>query len=80
MVLVVKNPPARAGDVRDTDGFDPWIWKIPWRRERLLTLVFWHGKFHGLYSPWCWKELDTTEHLSLSLKEVLGSWDFQLKN
>ena len=29
-------------------GFDPWVWKIPWRRERLPTLVFWPGEFHGL--------------------------------
>ena len=32
-------------------GFDPWVWKIPWNRERLPT-VFWPGEFHGLYSPW----------------------------
>ena len=29
--------------------------------------VFWPGEFHGLYSPWGHKELDTTEWLSLSL-------------
>ena len=46
-------------------GFSPW--KIPWRRERLPTPVFWHGEFHGLCSPWGHKELDTTERLSLSL-------------
>ena len=28
-------------------GFDPWVRKIPWRRERLLTPVFWPGEFHG---------------------------------
>ena len=38
---------------------------IPWRRERLPTPVFWPGEFHGLYSPWGYKELDTTERLSL---------------
>ena len=32
--------------------FDPWVGKIPWRRERLLTPVFWPGEFHWLYSPW----------------------------
>jgi len=42
-------------------GFDPWVGKIPWRRERLPTPVFWPGEFHGLYSPWGCKELDTTE-------------------
>ena len=29
--------------------FDPWIGKIPWRRARLPTPVFWPGEFHGLY-------------------------------
>ena len=33
-------------------GFDPWVGKIPWRRERLPTPGFWPGEFHGLYSPW----------------------------
>ena len=32
--------------------FDPWVGKIPWRRGRLPTPVFWPGEFHGLYSPW----------------------------
>ena len=36
-------------------------WKIPWRRERLPTPVFWSGEFHGLYSSWGRKESDTTE-------------------
>ena len=35
-------------------------WEDPWRRERLLTPVFWPGEFHGLYSPWGCKESDTT--------------------
>ena len=26
-------------------GFDPWVGKIPWRRERLPTPVFWPGEF-----------------------------------
>ena len=37
---------------------------LPWKRERLLTPVFWPGEFHGLYSPWGRKESDTTERLS----------------
>ena len=45
-------------------GISPWVGKIPWRRERLPTLVFWPGEFHGL-SPWGHKESDTTEQLSL---------------
>ena len=46
-------------------GFDPWVGKIPWRREWLPTPVFWPGEFHELYSPWGHKESDTTERLSL---------------
>ena len=44
--------------------FDPWVGKIPWRREQLPTPVFWPEKFHGLYSPWDCKESDMTECLS----------------
>ena len=33
-------------------GFDLWVGKIPWRRERLSTPVFWPGEVHGLDSPW----------------------------
>ena len=46
-------------------GSIPGLGKIPWRRERLPTPVFWPGKFHELYSPWGPKELDTTEQLSV---------------
>ena len=40
-----------------TPGFNPWVRKIPWRREWLPTPVFFPGKFHGHssltgYSPW----------------------------
>ena len=47
-------------------GFNPWVRKIPWRKERLPTPVFWAAEFHGLYSPWDSKELDMTQQLSLS--------------
>ena len=46
-------------------GFDPWFEKIPWRRERLPTPVFWPREFHELYSPWGHNEWDMTESLSL---------------
>ena len=48
-------------------GFNPWVGKIPWRRERLLIPVFWPREFHGLYSPCGLKELDMTEQLSISI-------------
>ena len=50
-------------------GFNPWVGKIPWRRERLPTPVFWPGEFHGL-SLWGHKESDTTKWLSLSLNLI----------
>ena len=53
-------------------GFNPWVGKIPWRRERLPTPVFLPGEFHGLYSPWGCKESDTTERLALSLSTKLN--------
>ena len=36
---LVKNLPAT---------WETWIGKIPWRKERLPTPVFWLGEFHGL--------------------------------
>ena len=62
MVKLTKNPLA--------------MWeKIPWRRERLPTSVFWPGELHGLYSPWGHKESDTAERLSLHFTSLspLGS-------
>ena len=44
-------------------GFNPWVGKILWRRERLPIPVFWPGEFYGLYSPWGRKESNTTEQL-----------------
>ena len=51
--------------------FNPWVRKIPWRREWLPTPVFLPGVSHGQrglagYSPWGHKESDTTEQLTLS--------------
>ena len=46
-------------------GFVPCVGKIPWRRERLPTPVFWPEEFHGPYSIWDHKESDTTERLAL---------------
>ena len=43
-------------------GFDPWVGKIPWRRERVLTPAFWPGEF----SPWGCRELYPTEQISFS--------------
>ena len=53
--------------------FDPWVWKIPWRRKWQSALVLLPGKSHGQrslvgYSPWGRKELDTTEQLHIHVR------------
>ena len=53
-------------------GFDSWDGKIPCRRERRPTPVFFLAEFHGQrsladYSPWGHKESDTTDHLNTSI-------------
>ena len=64
MALVVKNPPANAGDIepqaRSLSQEDPW------RRKWQPAPVFLPGESHGQrslagYGPWGHKELDTTE-------------------
>ena len=39
------------GRLQNHCRFDPWVGKIPWRRERLPTPVSWPGEFHGMYTP-----------------------------
>ena len=58
-------------------GFDPWVGKIPWRREQLPTPVFWPGEFRGLYRG-C-KESDTTVLFSLSLSSLVIYFDPELQ-
>ena len=54
-------------------GFDPWVRKIPWRRERLSTPVLVPGVVRGQkslagYIPWGHKESDMTEQLKQGLR------------
>ena len=63
-------------------GFDPWVGKIPGRREWLPTPVFLPGEFHGQrslagYSPWGHEESDTIEHkavMKVRILQTLGSY------
>ena len=64
---------------------DFWVRKIPWRRERLPTPVFWPGEFHGLYNGGL-KQLDMTErfsqkmwNVSFSFKSENSVWKAQVK-
>ena len=64
VVLVVKNPPANAGDMRY--WFDSWVRNIPWRRKWQPTSILLPGKSHGLrslidYSPHGHKESEMTD-------------------
>jgi len=54
---VGKEYACNAGD----PGLIPGLGRLPWRRERLPTPVFWPAEFHGLYSQWGCKESDTSE-------------------
>ena len=65
VALLVKNPPANAGDIK-RPGFSPCIGKIPWRRAWHPTPVFLPREPHGQRSLAGYrlqgrKELDTTE-------------------
>ena len=65
VALVVKNPAANAGNIRDL-GFESLDWTISLRKKWLPTPVFWPGESHGQrglvsYDPWCRKESDMTE-------------------
>ena len=60
MAQTVKNLPA---------GFDPWVGKIPWRREWQSPVIFLPGESPGQrslrsYSPPGHKESHTTEQLT----------------
>ena len=55
---------------------DPWVGKIPWRREWHPTPVFLPGEFHGQrslagYSPWGCRESDTAERLTLCVSQYI---------
>ena len=39
--------PTRQCRIRKRCGFDPWVWKIPWRRAGQRTPIFLPGKSHG---------------------------------
>ena len=56
-----------AGDAGDL-GLSPGLGRSP--GERLPTPVFWPREFHGLYSPWGCKELDTAKRLPLSYQKI----------
>ena len=51
VVLVIKNQPANAGDIRDI-RFDPSVRKIPWRRAWQPTPVLLPGESQARTAWW----------------------------
>ena len=74
LVLVVKNPPANAGDIRVV-GYDPCVGKIPWRRTWQSTPVSLPGESHGqtsLAGYLLWGQSQTQlKQLSMYIKSYL---------
>ena len=68
MAQLVKNLPAMQETCVWSLG-----WEDPLEKGKLPTPVFWPEEFHGLYSPWGFKELDMFEQLLLSLSNILGT-------
>ena len=75
-----KESDCNVGDLGLIPGFDPWVRKVPWRKEWLPTPVFLPAELHGQRrlagcSPWGYKESDMTEQLTLSLWGFPGGLD-----
>ena len=72
MPQMIKNLPAS-----QRPSFDPWVGKIPWRREWQPTPGFLTEEFHeqrslaGCYSLWVHKELGITERLMLHFHKYI---------
>ena len=76
MVQTVKETTCSAGDLGSIPGSE----RSPGEGNGYLAPVFLPGEFHGQrnlvgYSPWRFKESDTTEQLTLSLSLFL-SWNY----
>ena len=65
--------------------FNPWVWKILWRRTWRHSPVFLAGESHAQrslvgYSPWGRKESDTTEATYVHCMAISGVSDFQTES
>ena len=80
VALVVKNPPANAGDIT-RHGFDPWVGKIPSRGhpnplqysclENILDTGAWWTVIHRLAKSWTQiKQLISHAHTILNALTV----------
>ena len=76
VALVVKNPPANAGDLRNASSIPGWGRSPGGRRAWQPIPVFLPGESHGQrilagYSPWGHKESDATEQAGTPFCTVL---------
>ena len=89
MILFAKQKQRhRHKDLLKISFFDPWVRKIPWRRERLPTPIFLPGEFHGQrslvgHSSWGHRVEHNwvTNMFTFSLSEdrcSLLTWEFNL--
>ena len=61
--------------------FNPWVGKIPWRREWLPTPLFWSGEFHGLHSPWGRKvRHDWVTFTKLKDSQIDKDWKLKIRS
>ena len=66
---MVENLPASAGAIAD-EGSVPGSGRSPWRRQQQPTPIFLPEEFNGQrslvgYSPWGYKESDSSKQLSM---------------
>ena len=81
---VSKKSTCNAGDHLGCkrSGFDPWVWKVPWRRKWQPPPVSLPGESHGQrsladYSPWVTKSQTRLKQLSMHaplLLHIFTSW------
>ena len=66
VALVIKNPPANAGDMRHR--FDPWVRKTPWKRAWQPTPIFLPGEKSTDRGVW-WATVHSVSKSKTKLKQ-----------
>ena len=84
--MVSPEPALCIVSIKSRCPFNPWVWKISWKRQWQPTPVFLPGRAHGqrlvVYSPWGHKELDMAERLNndyYECNEIL-KWKWKLRS
>ena len=68
--------PCGSGGKESTCSGETWVWSLGWadplKKGKATTPVFQPWEFHGVYSPWGYKDLDMTERLSLHFSTFIA--------